>query len=171
MSEESTRKWLEKTIREEDVVYVIVGFTTLRDAKVIEYAGTDHGVEGNVTTPISAVLMANGILVPFLGEVVDSSLGSKHGSSKGEAHKFIAKGDQVCGIRYCKLKHKKFSSKSVDMAELGAGKRIMFDQKGGANNDAIEVELEEEDIALGDDMEEHTFWSGETFVVLNETDD
>ncbi|KAI9775072.1 MAG: hypothetical protein M1839_001464 [Geoglossum umbratile] len=60
-----TQKWIEGTIDEGEDIYVVVAYHTLFDARIIEQLGGQSAASGNLAIPVSTVLTASGVVVPF----------------------------------------------------------------------------------------------------------
>lgn len=107
-----TKKFLEDAIDDQRTVYLIVGFRTAYDARMVQNLtwkktrGASGECSTNLITGFAPMNLASSILVPEAKFVQDA----------GNAQEFIyqAPGEQVFAIQYRKVKFKWFSSRKVD---------------------------------------------------------
>ncbi|ERF73245.1 hypothetical protein EPUS_08796 [Endocarpon pusillum Z07020] len=153
---EETRRWIEKTIDEGEVIYVVVGYHTIFDAQIMEQYGGQGTSDGNLGIPVSTALAATGIVVPF-GNLVDPGLAGSRGRAEDEQRRFVAQGEQICAVQYRKLRLRWLASSKLDKMKLAKGTRWeRYDRPRYLESDGedmIEVELED-DLALENDREE-----------------
>jgi hypothetical protein len=162
-----TREWIERTIDEGEDIYVIVAYHTLLDARIIEQLGGQSTAGGNLAIPVSTALTAFGVVVPF-SNVADPGLGGFRGCIEDEQRQFVAPGEQIYAIQYRKVRCRWFAGNKVD--EMTLAKKTWWERYDRPRylqseiEDMIEVELEEDEIALEGDRDECAIESGEVFV-------
>ncbi|KAH6665283.1 hypothetical protein F5X68DRAFT_217478 [Plectosphaerella plurivora] len=112
-----TRKWYERAVDKGYVIYMIVGFHTVTDARIYQELVHDssNGAEFNI--PVSLSLATMGAVVPF-GELIDPAIGGQSQGLKKEQSFFVAPGEQVCAFQYRRIKYQWLSSNVVDTARL-----------------------------------------------------
>jgi hypothetical protein len=160
MSLEDTRKWVERAIYQDDDVYLIVGFHTVFNARIIQESVRGRETAGEISLPVGLSLAAVGVIAPF-GNIVDPKISGSHQAAEGGRVQFVAPGEQVCAFQYRKICYRWFSSRNVDNAVLSKWPRWTTydrsrdrDEEGG-RDDSIEVELVELQADGGDwDREE-----------------
>jgi len=149
MKIDSTRKWIEKAIDDGDDVYLIVGFHTVVDARIVHESVKSQDVGGRVGIPVDLSLAAVGAIVPF-GNVINPSVEGQHVNADSLQAQFLVPGEQICALQYRKVRFRWLSSKGVDSASLSKyprwrttdGWRTMNLQAEDVK-DTIEVEMEE----------------------------
>jgi hypothetical protein len=162
-----TREWIKKTIDEGEDIYVVVAYHTLLDARIIEQLGGQSTAGGNLAIPVSTALTAFGVVVPF-SNVTDPGLGGFRGRIEDEQRQFIAPGEQIYAVQYRKVRCRWFAGNKVD--EMTLAKKTWWERYDRPRylqseiEDIIEVELEEDEIALEGDRDECAIESGEVFV-------
>ncbi|KFZ22972.1 hypothetical protein V502_02551 [Pseudogymnoascus sp. VKM F-4520 (FW-2644)] len=98
---EQTRKWIERTIDEGDEIYVVVGYHTVLDARIVEQSGEQRTSGGSLTIPVSTALPSAGVAVLF-GGLTDPSLAGSRGRIEDEQRCFVAQGEQIWAVQYHK---------------------------------------------------------------------
>lgn len=167
MSLEETRKWVEKAIDQGDDIYVIVGFHTVADARIILQFELGREAAGQLALPVGLSLTAIGAIAPF-GNIVDPSVAGQHQVIKGGEVQFVAPGEQVCALQYRKVCHQWLSSRRIDKVSLSkvsrwtAYDRCRDDEEG--EDDIIEVEAVEMQ-KPGGDWEEVEASTGEILLL------
>ena len=73
MSLEVTRKWVEKAIDQGDDIYLIAGFHTASNARIVQESLLGREVAGQIKLPVGLTLAAIGAVAP-LGNIVDPSV-------------------------------------------------------------------------------------------------
>lgn len=164
---QETREWIERTIDEGEDIYVVVAYHTLLNARIIEQLGAQSAAGGNLVIPLSTALTASGVVVPF-SNVADPGLGGFRGRIEDEQRQFIAPGEQIYAVQYRKVRCRWFAGNKVD--EMTLAKKTWWERYDRPRylqseiEDIIEVELEEDEIALEGDRDECAIESGEVFV-------
>lgn len=167
MKSHESREWIMRTIDEGENIYVIVAYHTLVNAQILEQLGGQSSVGGNLAIPVSTALIASGAVVPL--NIADPGLSGLRGSIEDEQRQFKVPGEQVCAIKYCKVRWKWFWSTKVDKMTLG--KKAWWERYDGSRNlhgeieDAIEVELED-DILSQEDYDEYVIGNEEFVSIL-----
>jgi len=146
MSLEVTRKWVEKAIDQGDDIYLIVGFHTVSNARIVQESLLGREVAGQIKLPVGLTLAAIGAVAP-LGNIVDPSVTGHHQAIEGGQIQFVAPGEQVCALQYRKVCHRWHSSRKIDKAFLSKNSRW---QAYDRSRDDLE---EEEDIIEVETME------------------
>ena len=80
---------MERTIDEGEDIYVVVGYHTIQDAHIVEQSGGQSISGGNLVLPISAALVAAGVVLPY-GNLADPGLSGSRGRTEDEQRQFIA---------------------------------------------------------------------------------
>jgi hypothetical protein len=170
---EDVRMWIEQTIDEGEDIYVVVGYHTILDARITEQSREQRDSGGKVVLPISAAMVATGVVVPF-GNIADPGLAGASGRTEDQQRQFVARGERIIAVQYRKLRFRWFSSKNVvDKATLAKETqwkrydRPRYLQSDG--EDMVEVELDD-DLALESDCEKYTAESGEIIFSVHDFD-
>ncbi|GFF74333.1 hypothetical protein IFM60648_04166 [Aspergillus lentulus] len=150
---EHTRKWIERTIDEGEDIYVVIGYHTALDARIVEQSRKQNVLEGKLQIPITSALAASGVVMPF-GDPSDPKLTGSDGHAEDRERQFVAKGEQVLAVQYRKIRFSFFSSKSVDKATLAKEARWeRYDRPRYLQSDAediLEVGLDDDLLLEGD---------------------
>jgi len=138
----ATRGWIEQQIDQGNAIYMIVGFRSLTNARIIQESCLETAAEGQIQLP-AALALAAGVIVP-LGDIIDPSVGGHRQALDGAQSQFLVRGDQVCALQYRKIRHAWLSSKRVDKSRLSqpwwfSVERWRDEEEG--EDDIIEVEL------------------------------
>jgi len=162
---EETRKWIERTIDEGEDIFVVIGYHTILDARIMEQCGGQSTSGGNLVMPVSAALAATGVVVPF-GNLADPGLAGSRGRMEDEQRQFVAQGEQICAVQYRKIRHRWFASNKVDKMALAKETRWeRYDRPRyleSDGEDTVEVDLED-DLALEGNRDKCTVESEEVF--------
>ncbi|KAK2750081.1 hypothetical protein FQN57_004573 [Myotisia sp. PD_48] len=143
-----TQKWIERTIDEGEDIYVVVAYHTLLNARIVERIGGQSAGGGNAAIPVSAALVASGVVVPFNENLTDVGLGGFSGHRNDEARQFIAAGEQICAVQYCKVRCRWFTRDKLD--KLTLTNKTWWERYDKPRNvqseteDSVEVELLDE---------------------------
>jgi hypothetical protein len=113
---DETRRWIERAIGG-DGVYIVVGFHTVTDARIVHESIEGHQLTGQVTLPVGLSLAAVGVVVP-LGNIVDPAVSGVHRIWNGSKTQFVAPGEQISALQYRKVSHRWLYSKKVDSLKL-----------------------------------------------------
>jgi len=155
MTIESTRKWVEKAIADGDDIYMIVGFHTVVDARIISESVRGREVGGRAGVPVDLSLVAIGAIAP-LGNIINPQIDGHHENADGVQAQFLAPGEQICAFQYRKICHRWLSHKNRGTAQLSKAPRWKaYDTwrtsgKSEDTKDTIEVEMVEEEMLNGD---------------------
>ncbi|KAJ5807091.1 hypothetical protein N7474_010683 [Penicillium riverlandense] len=152
---EDVRKWIERTIDEGEDIYVVIGYHTVLDARIAEQSRGQKLLDGNLAVPVSSMLLASGVVVPF-GDLVDPKLSGSSGRVKDLQRHFVAQGEQIIAVQYRKVRFRFLSSKSVDNATLAKEARWERHDRPrylqSDMEDMVEVALDD-DLSLGGDRD------------------
>lgn len=147
-----TRRWIEKAALRGDNVYMIVGITTLTDARLVLGSVGERQVGGQVNVPVGLSLAAAGVIVPLAG-LIDPAVDGKYQTIDNAQSQYIAPGEQVCAIQYRKICHKWLSRRLIEQSRLSKTRQWLCME--GERRDTYEDEEDEEDD--GEDMIEVGF--------------
>lgn len=163
----ATRAWIERAVDRGEDLYMIVGFHTVTNARIVHQVVQGQGVGGHVNVPVSLTLTSVGVVAP-LGNIIDPSVGGKyHDLDSTQAH-FVAPGEQVSAFQYRKIRHKWLSSKTIDTSRLSKSPRWASVERGrdeeDGEDDIIEVEAIPLD-GLDGKWDEQEVADGETLLI------
>jgi hypothetical protein len=152
---EGTRKWIERAIGG-DGIYLVVGFHTVSDARIVHESVQGHQLTGQATLPVGLSLAAVGVVAP-LGNIVDPAVGGNKTVLDGAKTQFIAPGEQICALQYIKISYQWLHSKKIENLKLskwprwtaGEGWRKTSSDKED-EPDLLEVRTEELKMPEGD---------------------
>jgi hypothetical protein len=113
---DETKRWIERAIGG-DGIYLVVGFHTVTDSRIMHESVEGHQISGRVTVPVGLTLAAVGVVVP-LGNIVDPAVGGDRRAVDGEKTQFFAPGEQICALRYFKISYRWLYSKKVENLKL-----------------------------------------------------
>lgn len=154
--DDDTRAWIEETINEGENLYLVVGTLVVREATLLKVSEvrttTGLGVEMSVNP------VANGIASINTMMGLTSGVQFTNETAYGHMTVFEAPGDKVVAVRYRKVRHAFYCSRSVDHLSLEGGSRWKsdFEWRGGEEDeeDMLEVNLDgAEDLGIEDDEE------------------
>jgi hypothetical protein len=146
------RAWIERAIMYGYPVFMVVGFITLMDAKVVGSIHTSSQVQGDVTVPVTNIVTSGvGAVVPStLGAILDSGIGVDKLISDVAKASYESPGEKVFAVQYRKVKYEWFNGKKVETAFLERGNRWII--QGGYRN-TLEDEEDDEDLVAAELME------------------
>jgi hypothetical protein len=154
IQEDNTREWVEQAIRQRDDIYVVLGYHTMLDVDVLE-AGSGDGWK------VSAISSSR-----EQGGSVSSESAANPGFSSDENNPqsfqrhFRASGEQICALRYGKVRIQWLSSRELDDKVLEEGNRwrISWNVRGHQTgiNDVVDANIRD-DLELEDALERYTF--------------
>jgi hypothetical protein len=154
---EDVRKWIERTVDEGEDIYVVVGYHTILDARIAEQSREQKLLNGSLAVPVSSVLLASGVVVPF-GNLADPRLAGSSGRAEDLQRHFVAHGEQIIAVQYRKIRFRFLSSKSVDNATLAKEARWeRYDRPRylqSDKEDTVAVALDD-DLSLEDDRDKY----------------
>lgn len=150
VSNKNAKSWIERAARRGDNIYLIVGFKTLTDARLIQPPVGGRQAGASMFVSISSI-------APLV-KVVKHPANENHEQPDGVQSHFVAQGELVCALEYRKVRPRWFPSKSLDLSKTRQWPRVIgvrygIDADGDGeeeNEDAIEVGLEEVDKLDGD---------------------
>jgi hypothetical protein len=140
------RKWVEKIVNQGDDIYVIVGFHTVSNARIVQESVLGREVAGQIKSSLGLILAAISAVAP-LGNIVDPHVNGHHQVIEGGQIQFVAPGEQICALQYRKVCHRWLSSRRIDKAFLSKNprwvsyERYRDDEEG--EEDIIEAETME----------------------------
>lgn len=147
-----TREWLENAIDSGKTVYLVVGYRTLRDARLTQTASSESVHGANAQLP-AAVLAG-------VTPVVDVKPGVEvgHGNRRTESSVLNAPGEQVFAVQYRKMKFQWLSSRKIKNIVLDDTRwKAYWEWRGpedddSENEDVLEVDLtDSSDCDISDD--------------------
>jgi hypothetical protein len=148
-----TRGWIEKQIDQRYAIYMVVGFHTITNARIIQESTHSISTQGQIKVPESLTLAAVGVIAP-LGNVIDLHVGGHHYDLNGVNSQFLAPGEQVCALQCRRIRHKWLSSKQIDTLRLAKAPRWSSveswrDMGPDEEDEVLEVELTEMEASDG----------------------
>jgi hypothetical protein len=158
ISREETKKWIERAAIRGSKIYMVVGIYTLTDTRFSRIYTGEQETQGQGTAPISLSLAAAGIVVPLAG-LIDPSVQGTYSSSASNDTRIFAPREQICTVKYRKLKHKWLSSRVGENSKLSktrqwscidGGRRDAYEDEDEDEEDMIEVDFEDAE-KLGDE--------------------
>jgi hypothetical protein len=140
----ATRLWIERAVDRGNDIYMVVGFHTVTNARIIHESVRGKVVGGQVNVLAKLSLAAVGVIAP-LGNITDPSVGGNSHSLDSTQSCFVAPGEQVCAFQYRKVRHRWLSSNSIDTLRLSKSPRWWYSTERGRDeedgqDDIIEVE-------------------------------
>ncbi len=139
----STRTWIERAVDRGHDIYMIVGYHTVTNARIVHEFVREKGAGGQINVPVGLSLAAVGAIVP-LGEIIDPSAGGNSHRLDDTRSFFRAPGEQICAFQYRKVRHRWLSSNSIDTSRLSKSPRWSSVERGrdeeDGEDDIIEVE-------------------------------
>jgi hypothetical protein len=151
---EATRKWIENEIRSGEKVYVVVGYITMLDSRIIEGNSSASSSAGEIQAPLEASLAAVGAVIPS-GAIGNVGLAGHQTRGEETWRQLTVPGEQICAVQYCKVRLKWFRSSDVRESKLEKGNRWKLywdggDRGEGDGPDSVEANLED-DLMLDDE--------------------
>jgi hypothetical protein len=152
---DDTRRWIERAIGG-DGIYLVVGFHTVVDARIVHESAEGHQLGGQVTLPVGLSLAAVGVVAP-LGNIVDPAVSGNQRVVDGAKTQYVAPGEQVCALQYRKVSYLWLHSRKVDNLALSEAPRWTAGESWRKANldvedesDILEVETEDLEQPEGD---------------------
>ena len=99
------RTGIEERLRTYGKMYVIVGFQTVRDARVSEAAVGHKWRSAGVSAPVGAALASTGALIS-LGDAIDPSIEPSVHNDATQQRSYVALGEQVIAMQYRRVRFK-----------------------------------------------------------------
>ncbi|KAJ5096689.1 hypothetical protein N7456_007410 [Penicillium angulare] len=168
----ATRDWIREAIDYGDDMYVVVGYHTMKDARIFDYVENRGDISAWLELPIEEALAAAGVGI-MLGGVANPGAQVQDSHMEGNTRRFVAVGEQICAVQYRKIHVKIFSSRDLDKASL---ERNNFwknylrarGQEAGVN-DVVETDLSDDlenldDLDVEGDYERHLYGKEEFLV-------
>lgn len=157
------RDWMKRALREHGKIYVIVGYQTVKDARVENVRIKNKERWNGIQAPTSAAI-AGTVGVPVLGDALDPGVAwGKHRADNSQTC-FVAPGEQVVAVQYRRVRFRFFSSRDLDEVTLEGDARWRYfsDLRGQetGTDDVIAPELAFTD-SSGDERVETTFDSSD----------
>ncbi|EXM14337.1 hypothetical protein RAB80_016453 [Fusarium oxysporum f. sp. vasinfectum] len=118
----ATKTWIERQADRGHNIYMVVGFHTITNARIVQELVHGIGAGGQIHVPFNLSLAAFGAVVP-LGEIIDPSVGGNTDGVDSAQTSFMALGEQICALQYRKIRHRWLSSKSTDTFRLSKSPR------------------------------------------------
>jgi hypothetical protein len=164
---EAVREWIKESIDIGDDIFVIVGYHTMTDARIIEGVVDAADTSAWLQLPVGEALATAGVVAP-LGNMADLGGGVKNFRQQGVHRRFVAVGEQVCAVQYRKVRFKWFSSRDLDKISLEKNNcwKVYWNVRGqeiGTNN-VVEADLQEE-LELENDNHERHVYGTEQFLI------
>ena len=152
-----TQQWIERQIDSDNRIFMIVGFSTITNARITHVIGRGHSTSGRVEIPDISTAVA-GLPIVFI-EGIEPSVGEDWNRSQNIQICFTAPGEYICALQYRKVQHKWLSRKRLEALQFSKFPRWISVEspQGGEDNededdeDVIEVETveaSEEDINI-----------------------
>ncbi|KAF4344798.1 hypothetical protein FBEOM_1242 [Fusarium beomiforme] len=140
----ATRSWIERAIDRGDLIYMIVGFHTVIDARISEECIQGQEAGGQVQVPVGLSLAAAGAIVP-LGNLIDPVAGGNRRNLDSTKTQFMAPGEQVCALQYRQVSHKWLSRRAIDDLKLSTTPRWLSIERGRGWEEDEDEENEDEE--------------------------
>lgn len=158
-----TRQWIEESVVQGNSIYVVVGYRTTYDARIIEREASERESSMKLRVPSATELASMTSPAPTTGDEDQSTtarLTSNAQDGESVKRKFVATGEQIWAVQYRKVQFKWFSSRNLDSPLLGPGQWHWYTDFGDrgeeSTNDVVEVNLLDEFDVEGD-YEKHLF--------------
>ncbi|KAG7424475.1 hypothetical protein Forpi1262_v014529 [Fusarium oxysporum f. sp. raphani] len=139
----ATKVWIERQVDRGHDIFMIVGYHTITNARIVQKFVHGLDVGGQIHVPASLSLAAIGVVTP-LGEIIDPSVEGNNDCVDNMQTSFMAPGEQVCAFQYRKIRHRWLSSKSTGTFRLSKSPRWSSVERGrdeeDGEDDIIEVE-------------------------------
>jgi hypothetical protein len=153
--EENTKKWIEETLRDSPIFFV-VGLVTVTHAEVEDGESHSKAYKTSAEVPVSSII-SSGIADIFPNaNVLDVGGAVSLGDMSRRSSSFFVPGERVIGVQYRKVHFHLFSENKVGEATLKPNQWTMFlggDRAGSGN--ILEADLQDsmdlEDLEVSDD--------------------
>lgn len=169
-SSEDARAWLEESVRAGEKCYLVVGATTVLDARVSHAHATSIATGADLKAPVSTALTGG---IDVFG-ILDPGVGFEKSRVTEECVSFEAPGEMIWAIAYRKIKFRSFR-KNVDTAFLDKAIhwRPMMNQraKDAADEEELEVELDDIDVKEEDELAEFAVDADDNTFIIPEAVD
>ncbi|KAH7232459.1 hypothetical protein B0J15DRAFT_530261 [Fusarium solani] len=142
-----TRTWIEKAVDRGYDIYMIVGFHTVMNARIAHKFVHGRDAGGQINVPVGLTLAAVGAIAP-LGDIIDPSVGGNSQSVDNAQAFFMAPGEQICAFQYRKVRHRWFSSNSIETLRLSKSPWWSSVERGRDEEDGEDEIIEVEAIPL-----------------------
>ena len=164
---EAARERINESIDDGDDIYLIVGYHTITDARIVEGIVDEASTSAWLKLPVGEALATAGIVVP-LGNLVDPGFGVQNSHQQGTHRRFVAVGEQVCAVQYRKVRFKWFSSRDLEKSSLDKINcwKVYWSVRGQeiGTNDVLEVDLQEDLDLENEDHERHMYGEEQFFI-------
>jgi hypothetical protein len=162
----NTRRWIERQLEREKEMYMVVGFCTVTDARIVQHTAKDSQAKGQIGMPTALTLAAVTVVAP-LGNLVDPTVGGTRQYLDSIQVQFVAPGEQICGVQYRKVRSGWLSSRAVDTLRLAKTQWSYYpttvrciDENDEDESEDDDAEAEEDDI-IEVELEPYGFARGE----------
>jgi hypothetical protein len=118
---DDTRGWIERALGGNGI-YLVTGFHTVTDARIVHESIEGHQLAGEVTLPAGLSLAAVGAIAP-LGGILDPAVAGHQRVLDGVKTQFVAPGEQICALQYCKISYRWLYRKNIDNLTLSKAPR------------------------------------------------
>ncbi|PVI00225.1 hypothetical protein DM02DRAFT_474136, partial [Periconia macrospinosa] len=153
---DDTRRWIERALGGNGI-YLVTGFHTVTDARIVYESIESHQLAGEVTLPAGLSLAAVGAIAP-LGGILDPAVAGHQQVLDGANTQFVVPGEQICALQYCKISYRWLHSKNIENLKLSKVPRWTAEEswrKASVDEtkdepDILEVEIEELEELEGD---------------------
>jgi len=171
---EDVRKWLEEGFVDKQKTYLVIGYRTLLDAKLVRQTERSTNIAAQGRAPIGAPAEVD----PTPTSEMDTQAAGGHRNRAGGAGEFETNGERIYAICYRKVGFKFFEG--IDIAFLESGNRWKSFSKtrgktqGEVEGEVVEADIEEEDEGGVGQIELFATTDGEerfVFLCPNEDDD
>jgi len=162
MNLEESRKWVEDKIDMDKDIYLVVGFHTVLNARIVQRSLQGREAGGQINLPIGLSLAAIGAFMP-LGNIMDPHLAGNYQLSQSGNIEFLAPGEQICALQYLKVRHRWLSSRNVDKEFLSKAPRwkSYYEYRGDEEEEENIIEVETAELGEADDNWDRDVESGE----------
>ncbi|KAK6854068.1 hypothetical protein PG995_010880 [Apiospora arundinis] len=111
-----TQSWIERQIDNANSIFMIVGFSTITNARITQEIGGGSSTSGRVEIPVISTAVA-GLPIPF-AEGIEPSVGGDWDRSQNTQKCFTAPGEYISALQYRKIQHKWLSRKRLEALQL-----------------------------------------------------
>jgi hypothetical protein len=144
IQKDSARQWVKNSMEAGVDMYMITGFHTYLNARIIKGAATTADLAGQVRGPVTEALIKAGIIQAANG-TGDAAVDGTNLRVAGDRVEYVAAGEQICAIEYRQV----YFPKDVDQSSLGEENTINFgpvDIRGtiAAADEIVAIDLRDE---------------------------
>jgi hypothetical protein len=169
MALEETRIWIEDEVDIGHDIFMIAGFYTMSDARVVHQSTRERKVEGQIEAPVELSIAASvGAVVPLgVGDLLNPGVSAHRQKINFENGGLVAPGEQIFALQYFQVDRRWYSkdSKSLKLSKNPSWE-IANPLRGDDDESIIEVELV--DLGVLEDMtDEISGPDGDIFVSVS----